>query len=138
MFRFLFWAAVIAGAIMVGGQVFPVYYNNMKAENVFEGVAKNMADQSESDIRQRVLELLNTQGVKVADMPDEFLNNLRISQSNGKLQIGSEYHVTLWLIGAPQSVDPDSDYLESEVEPMDKLRLRARMDFDFAPYQETP
>ena len=138
MFRFLFWAAVIAGAIMVGGQVFPVYYNNMKAENVFEGVAKNMADQSESDIRQRVLELLNTQGVKVADMPDEFLNNLRISQSNGKLQIGSEYHVTLWLIGDTQSVDPDSDYLESEVEPMDKLRLRARMDFDFAPYQETP
>ncbi|MDX8383848.1 MAG: hypothetical protein R8M45_07190 [Ghiorsea sp.] len=138
MFKMIFWVALIGGGVFVGAQVLPLYNNNMKAENVFEGAAKNLTSQSESDVKKRMLELFKAQGVDMAALPDEFMDNLTIEKNNGKLQIGSEYHVTLWLLGAPVSVDPEEEYKESDVEPMDKLRLRARLDFDFAPYQETP
>ncbi len=138
MFKLLFWVGLIGGGVFVGGQVLPVYYNNMKIENVFEGVAQNMPSSQEEDVRKRINELLKVQSIDMSALPAEFSENLTVSNKNGKLQVGSEYHITLWLIGKPVSVDPESDYKESEVKPMDKLRLRARMDFDFSPYRETP
>ncbi|MDQ6989686.1 MAG: hypothetical protein Q9M19_07370 [Mariprofundaceae bacterium] len=138
MFKWLFWLVLIGSSVFVGAQVLPIYNNNMKIDNVFEGVARNLASGSAADARSRVLGLLAIQGVDREALPDTFIENLFVEKNNGKLQIGSEYHITLWLLGEPVSVDPDEEYKASDVEPMDKLRLRARMDFDFAPYQETP
>jgi len=137
MFKMLFWVALIGGGISVVSQVIPVYNNNMKIDNTFKGIVKNLSSQSESVVKKRMMELFKVQSVDLDALPDEFLENLSITKNRGKLQIGSEYHVVLWLLGTP-TIDPESDYKESEVEPMDKLRLRARMDFDFTPYQETP
>lgn len=137
MVKILFWLSIIAGGILVGGQVIPVYYNNIKIVNVFEGTAQNLKNQDESHISKRIYELIKIQSVDVKALPKEFFENISITKMNGKLQIGSKYHIVLWLLGPPQSVDPEDDYKESDVKPMDKLRLRARMDFDFEPFAES-
>ncbi len=138
MFKVIFWLGLIGGSVFVAAQVLPLYNNNMKIDNVFEGVAKNLASQSEADAKKRVLKLLKAQGVDMKALPEEFMSSLNVRKEDGKLQVSAEYHIVLWLLGAPESVDPDEEYKEADVAPMDKLRLRARMDFDFAPYQETP
>ena len=138
MFKLLFWLALIGGSVFIGGQVIPVYYNNLKVQNVFEGTAENLVTETEGAVKRRIDELFKIQTIDLQALPPEFFDNLTISKEDGKLQIATEYHITLWLLGPPESVDPDKEYKESEVKPMDKLRLRARMDFDFAPYAETP
>jgi len=138
MFKLLFWLALIGAGVFVGGQTIPVYYNNLKVQNIFEGTAENLSSQTEGEIKRRIDELFEIQTVDLQALPPEFFDNLSISKEDGKLQIGTEYHITLWLLGPPESVDPDKDYKESEVKPMDKLRLRARMDLDFSPYAESP
>jgi len=138
MFKLLFWLALIGGGVFVGGQVIPVYYNNLKVQNIFEGTAENLSTQTEDEVKRRIDELFKIQTVDLQALPPDFFDNLSITKEDGKLKIGTEYHITLWLFGPPESVDPDKEYKESEVKPMDKLRLRARMDFDFAPYAETP
>jgi len=138
MFKWLFWLGLIASGVFVGGQVIPVYYNNLKVKNIFEGTAENLVTQTEGEVKRRIDELFKIQTVDLQALPPEFFDNLSITKEDGKLKIGTEYHITLWLLGPPESVDPNEEYKESEVKPMDKLRLRARMDFDFAPYAETP
>ena len=118
-------------------QVIPVYYNNIKINNVFEGVAQKTS-LTETTAGWRINKLFDIQSIDIEALPKSFFDNLSITKENGKFKIGSEYHITLWLFGKPQKIDPESDYKESEVEPMDKIRLTGRMDFDFAPYQETP
>jgi len=138
MFKWLFWLGLIGGGVFVGGQVIPVYYNNMKIQNIFEGVATNLSSQPQDLVEERINELFQVQTVDRSALPREFHKNLSIANENGKLQIGSEYHVTLWLLDRPTSVNPDDEYEEADVKGMDKLRIRARLDFDFAPYAETP
>ncbi len=138
MFKWAFWLGLIAAGVFVGGQVIPVYYNNLKVQNIFEGAAENLVTQSEQEIAMRVRELFQIQSVDTQALPPEFFDNLEIQKEDGKLHIGTTYHIRLWLLGPPEGVDPDQPYKESEVKPMDKLKLRARLDFDFAPHAETP
>jgi len=138
MFKLIFWLGLIGGGVFVGGQVFPIYYNNVKIDNVFEGIATNLVSASESDVRKRLRELLDVRGVDVKALPDDFLDNLEVIKENGKLKVSSEYHVIVWLLGEPVNMDFEQDYKESEIEPMNKLRLKARIDLDFYPSQETP
>jgi len=137
MFKLTFWVALIGGIVLVAGQVIPAHYNNMKVENVFEGVAKSMANSSEADIRKRMNELLKSQSVDLKALPKSFFDNLYIEKEDGKLYVGTEYHLVLWILGKPTSVDPDEEYSESDVKGMDKIRMKARMDFDFAPQKES-
>ena len=138
MFKLLFWLTLLGGIFFVGAQVTPVYYNNLKIENIFEGVAQNLSTRTEGEVRGRIMQLMDIQSVDLKILPDDFIQNIVVNNENGKLQVSSEYHVVLWLLGKPQSVDPQEEYKESDVKPMDKIRLRARMDFDFAPSKQTP
>ncbi len=138
MFKWLFLLGLIGGGVFVGGQVIPVYYNNLKIQNIFEGVTQNLENKSLDELGRRVDELFSIQTIDEKILPPEFHENLSIINENGKIKIGSEYHVTLWLLGKPTSVNPDEEYAEVDVKGMDKLRLRTRLDFDFAPYAETP
>jgi len=137
MFKLVFWVALIGIPVFVGAQVVPVVYNNMKIENVFEGASKNLIKSSETDVKKRIYELLRAQSVDFKILPKTFSENFIVEKENGKLYISSEYHVVIWLLGKP-SIDPDGDYNESDVSASDKLKVRARMDFDFAPHAETP
>jgi len=138
MFKFVFWFGLIGVGVFVGGQVGPAYYNNMKIDNIFEGVATNLVSLTEPDVRSRLNKLLKVQGVDIKDLPHAFSDNLEIIKEDGKLKISSEYHLIIWLLGEPVNMDLEQDYKESEIEPMNKLRLKARIDLDFYPSQETP
>jgi hypothetical protein len=138
MFKWAFWLGLIALAVLIGSKLIPVYYMNLKIQNVFQGIVENSVRRSVSEIKVRAMEILEVQGVEVLALPDSFLKNLVINESDGKILIKSKYHIVVWFLGAPQSVNPDEEYAEKDVAPMDKLRLRARMDIDFAPHAETP
>ena len=113
-------------------------YNNLKIQNIFEGVANGLADKSDDRIQDRINELFRLQTVDLASLPEDFFENLTVTRENGKLQIFSDYHITLWLLDRPTSVNPDSDYKPSDVKGLDKLRLKTRLDFDFSPFAESP
>jgi len=50
------------------------------------------------------------------------------------VKISSYYHLTVWLIGPVEGVDPESDYDPKDLKGMDKLRDKLRKDFEFEPY----
>lgn len=138
MFKFFFWIALIGAAVVTAAQVIPVQYNNMKVENVFEGAVSNLNTSSTDKIASRLPSLLRSQSVDIKALPEEFFEHLSITKDGNKLTISSKYHVVLWLLGEPTSVDINSDYQASELEMMDKIRLKARLDFDFSPMRVTP
>ncbi|MDQ7002224.1 MAG: DUF4845 domain-containing protein [Ghiorsea sp.] len=138
MFKLLFWLGLIGGGVFFGGQVIPVYYNNYKVQNIFDGAAENLSTEMEGEIKRRIEELLKIETVDLQALPADFFDNLSITKEDGKLKIGTKYHIRLWLLDPPESVYSDKDYKESEVKPIDKLRLRAHMDFNFAPHAESP
>jgi len=138
MFKLAFWGGLIAVTVLVASKLIPVYYDNMKIQNIFEGVSQNMSNSSVSDVKGRIRELLKIQSVDTQALPHSFFENMAVTKDNGKLIVESNYHVIVWFLGEPQSVDPDEEYAEKDVEPMDKLRLRTRMDIDFSPHAQTP
>ncbi len=138
MFKIAFWVSVLAAIVLVGSKVIPVYYDNLKIQNIFEGVTQNLVNSSVDDVKKRVMELLKIQSVDTQALPQTFFENLEVSKRDGKLHVSSSYHVRIWLLGAPQSINPDEEYDEKDVAFMDKLKLRARLDFDFAPAAITP
>ncbi len=138
VFKLLIFLAVIAAIVVVGYKVIPVYNAYWKAEDSFESVSRNMSDASLERIQKRLPEVFGIKYLEHDDLPKEFYDNLVIRADGNRVEISSSYHVTVWLLGPPESVDPDGDYQESDVKGMDKLRLKARMDFDFEPHAATP
>lgn len=136
--KLLMLLAVIGGAVVVGYNVFPVYNTYWKVEESFESVTRNMSNQSVGEIRNRLPEIFDIKYLSRTDLPKEFYEHLEIEADGNRVQIKSSYHVTVWLLGPPVSVDPDSEYKASDVKGMDKLRLKTRLDFDFEPHAETP
>ncbi len=138
MFKIAFWLGLLVAGVLVGSKVIPVYYDNIKLQNIFEGVTENLLKTSEAKIILRIQDLIDIQGVNRQALPQEFFDHLSVVKNDGKLSVSSAYHVTVWLLGPPEMVDPNKEYAEKDIPPMDKLRLRARLDFDFSPYAETP
>jgi len=138
MIKLLFWGALLAFGVMAGYKIIPVYNAQWKIQDAFEALTRNMADKDETRIRRRLPDLLKMKYLARGDVPQEFYDNIVINADGGQVEISSEYHVTLWLIGPVEGVDPDSEYDESDLEGMDKLRHKLRRDFDFEPYAKTP
>lgn len=138
MLKLGFWVLLMVAVVGSAYQVMPIYYNNIKVENTFEGVVANLTDSPIDKTKARLSRLLDSQNVDLSALPEEFFENLVINKEEGRLSISSEYHIVVWLLGEPTSIDPDGEYLESDVEFMDKLRLKARLDLDFAPSRITP
>jgi len=138
MFKVIFWLVIIASVVVVGGKAFPVYYNNVKVQNVFEGIAVGLPNGEDDEINTRMQALFRFQGVNGEKLPASFYENLTLRRNDGKLEISTNYHVIVWIFGKPTSINPNEDYLESDVKGLDKLRLKAKIDFDFAPRAITP
>lgn len=134
----LFWLAVIGSGVYVGYQILPVYNASWKIQDAFDGVATNMADSTESDIRDRLPELFKIKYLSKHEVPQEFYDNIAIEADGNRVKISSYYHVTVWLFGPVRGVDPDSNYTEADLKGMDKIRNKLRFDYDFEPYAETP
>jgi hypothetical protein len=138
MIKLLFLGAVIGFGVMAGYKILPVYNAQWKIQDAFEATSRNMADKDEVRIRRRLPALFQMKYLAHGDVPQEFYDNIVITADGGQVEISSEYHVTLWLLGPVEGVDPDLEYDESELKGMDKLRHKLRQDYDFEPYAKTP
>ncbi len=138
MIKIMFWLVLIGAGAMVGYKIIPVYNANWKVQDTFDGLVRNMADESEGAIRKRLPDLFRIKYLARGDLPEQFYENLVIEADGGRVKIHSEYDVTIWLLGPIEDVDSESNYEESDLKGMDKLRHKARQDFHFEPYAETP
>lgn len=130
--------AIIFCAAWVALEVVPVYNANWKIQDTFDGVVRNMSDADEAAIRKRLPDLYKIKYLAPGDVPQAYYDNLQINADGNGVSISSNYHVTIWLMGPVQEVDPESDYSESDLKGMDKIRHKLRIDLDFEPYAETP
>ena len=138
MIKIMFWLVIIGFGVVVGYKIIPVYNAYWKVQDTFDGVVVRMADKSEGNIRERLPALFKIKYLAREDVPNQFYENLQIKASGGRVEIYSQYDVTVWVLGPVEDVDPDSEYEESELKGMDKIRHKARRDFHFEPYAETP
>ncbi len=130
--------AVLSAGAWAAYNVLPVYNAYWKVQDVFESAARNMAGSTASEIRARLPDLFFVKYLKHDDLPQEFYDNLDIRADGNRVTMTSSYHVTVWLLGPVESVDPDSDYDPAALRGMDRLRDALRLDFDFEPHAETP
>ncbi len=138
MTKLLIVLALIGSAVLAGYKILPVYNAQWNIQDAFEAISRNMADSDEAKIRKRLPTLFKMKYLAHGDVPQEFYDNIVINADGGKVEISSEYHVTVWLLGPVEGVDPDSEYDESDLEGMDKIRHKLRQDYDFEPYAKTP
>jgi len=138
MIKFMLLLFVLAGGTWYGYVLIPVYNAEWKIQDTFDGIVRNMADDSEGMIRNRLPELFHVKYLAPGDVPQEFYSNLQIESSGGRVTISSSYHVTVWPLGPVKSVDSESDYDPTTLKGMDLLRHKLRRDFDFEPHAETP
>jgi len=136
--KMLIMLALIGAVVITGYKIIPVYNTQWKVQDVFESVSRNMADKDEAAIRKRLPTLYKVKYLAQGDLPKEFYDNLVIRADGGQVEISSEYHVTVWILGPVEEVDADSEYEESDLKGMDKIRHKLRQDFDFEPYAKTP
>jgi len=136
--KLLFILAVLAAGIWSGYNIIPVYNAYWKVQDAFESVTRNLSDVPANRIRVKLPDIFHVKYIAYEDLPKEFYDNLEIKADGGRVEISSAYHVTLWLLGPLESTDPDEAYTDKDLKGMDKLRDKARLDFDFEPYAETP
>lgn len=136
--KLLFGLAVLAGVVWYGYNVIPVYNSYWSVKDAFQSIAHDRANQDAADIREALPDILHVMYINPDDLPKEFYTNLEIKADGNRVDISSHYHVTVWLLGPVQGVDPDSNYDKADLKGMDKLRDKARLDFDFEPHAETP
>ena len=136
--KMIFWLAVIGAAGWVAVAVTNVYFIDWKVQEIFDGAAHNSGGRTVAEIQAKMPELYRLNSILPGDLPDEYYDNLLISVTDGKAYISSFYHVTVWLIGPPEDVNPDEEYDDADLRGLDKVRAKLRMDFDFAPSSSTP
>ncbi|MDQ6960305.1 MAG: DUF4845 domain-containing protein [Mariprofundaceae bacterium] len=138
MIKLLFVLAVLSGGIWSAYNIVPVYNTEWKVQDAFDAVADNLSGQPAEVIRIRLPDIFHVKYIAHNDLPAEFYDNLQIRADGGRIEISSAYHVTIWLLGPLESVNSDENYTSSDLKGMDKLRDKARIDYDFEPYAETP
>jgi len=136
--KLLFVLAVLAAGIWASYNIIPVYNTYWKVQDALDAVTRNLSGQSAGAIRSRLPNIFHVKYIAYNDLPSEFYDNLKIRVDGGKINISSVYHVTLWLLGPLESVNSDEAYTAKDLKGMDKLRDKARLDFEFEPHAETP
>lgn len=138
MTKVLFWLIIFSLSAWQGLQILQVYQTSWKVQDVFEGITRNMATASEADIQKRLPTLLKIQFISRDDLPEEFYTNLRIKTGDGRVEIFTEYQMTIWPLGPVEAIDEDGTYDPKQLKGTDKLRDKTRLDFKFEPYAATP
>ncbi|HXH64134.1 MAG TPA: DUF4845 domain-containing protein [Mariprofundaceae bacterium] len=138
MIKLMFWLALLAGGVWYGYNVIPVYNTYWNVKDVFKSISRDMASDNEATIRERLPDIMHVKYIAHEDLPPAFYKNLEIKADGNRVDISSYYHVTVWLLGPVQGVDSSSPYDKKDLKGMDRLRDKARLDFDFEPHAETP
>lgn len=135
LIKMLLVLAILAGGAWAGYLVLPVYNTYWKVQDAFGSVARNLTNLSESEIRGRLPDVLHVDYIEPSDLPQAFYDHLNIKADGGRVEIASSYHVSVWLLGKPESAGQDENRIAST---MDGLRAKGRLDFYFHPYAKTP
>jgi Domain of unknown function (DUF4845) len=138
MIKLMFWLALLAGGVWYGYNVIPVYNTYWNVRDAFKNIARDRANEDAAEIRNALPDILHVEYISHDDLPPEFYKNLEIKADGNRVDISSFYHVTVWLLGPVQGVDPDSNYSKTDLKGLDKLRDAARLDYEFEPHAETP
>jgi hypothetical protein len=138
LIKLLFGLAVLAGVVWYGYNVIPVYNTYWSVKDAFKNIVDNRANDDATTIRNALPDILHVQYVNHDDLPPAFYNNLKIKADGNRVDISSYYHVTVWLLGPVQGVDPDSNYNKKDLKGLDLLRDKARLDFNFEPHAASP
>jgi len=136
--KLLFVLAVLAAGTVAAYKIVPVYSTYWKVQDALDAVTRNLSGQPARRIRARLPDIFHVKYIAYNDLPQEFYDNLQIKVDGGRIEISSVYHVTLWLLGPLESTDPNEAYTAKDLKGMDKIRDKARLDFNFEPYAETP
>ena len=138
LIKVMFGLAVLAGVVWYGYNVIPVYNTYWSVKDAFKNIVDNRANDDATTIRDALPDILHVQYVNHDDLPPSFYNNLKIKADGNRVDISSYYHVTVWLLGPVQGVDPDSNYNKKNLKGLDLLRDKARLDFNFEPHAASP
>jgi len=137
MFKFLFWLMLITVVVWNGFLGFRAYYNNWQAEDVFTFLAENKATASQTEVRNHMKKMFAVKYITSADFPVEFFDNLTIKANGTLVEISSYYLVTLWPLGMVEERDDDGSYHPDDLQGLDILRDKIRIDLEFEPYAIT-
>lgn len=136
LIKMLLVLAILGGALRVGYLILPAYSVYWKVQDTFESLTRNLSNLSESAIRGRLPDALHVQGLLPSDLPQAFYDHLNIQADGTHLEISSDYHVAVWLLGKPERVDRSVN--KTDLQGVEKLQYRGRMVFHFHPYAKTP
>jgi len=138
LIKLMFVLLILGIGTWVSFAVLPVYSTYWKVEDAFESMSRNLANRTAEGVLRKLPEVFHVKYISQKDLPQEFYDNLKIKADGNRIEISSAYHVTIWLLGPLEGVNPDEGYTAGDLKGMDKLRDKARLDFDFEPYAETP
>lgn len=134
MVKAICWLMVVGFLLWYGMLVFLAHYTNWKVQDVFTSVTENLPTASEEEIRTRLPKLYTVMYIEPSDLPQEFYDNIEIRREGNMLEVSSVYTVTIWPLGPVERLDEEGGYLPEELEGMDIVRNKLRMDIEFEPY----
>ncbi len=130
----LFWLALVGFVLLNGALIAQAYYNNSKVQGCFESLAELMPEADESAILAKMDALFRLQYIDKQDFPDEFYDELMISATGYGVEISSFYDVVIWPAGKVEAVNERDEYDVDDLEGMDVLKHKLRIDLTFNPY----
>lgn len=134
LFKMMFWLALIGFVLLNGALIAQAYYNNSKAQDIFESLADAMPKADASAVQAKMDVLFRLQYIARDDFPDAFYDELIINATGYGLEISSLYDVTIWPIGQVEGVDAAGAYEVDDLVGMDLYKHKFRIDLRFEPY----
>jgi len=136
--KLLLWLAVAGFVLLNGALIGSAYYNNSKVQECFESLSSKMPEANESEIRAKMDALFRMQYIAADDLPDAFYAALQINATGNGVEISSLYQITIWPFGAVEAVDEFGEYGLDDLQGLDILKHKARLDLSFEPYAISP
>ena len=137
IFSMMIWGIIFGALGIYATAMWPVYSAYWKVQGTFDGVAKNLSELSEQDIRERLPKLLRTQYLNPKSLPAEFYDHLEIeADGEGYVKISSSYHVMVWFLGEPAVVESESGVTQP-LSFVDQWRDKLNHMAEFRPYAES-
>ena len=134
MIKVLLWLALLGGVVWNGFLIFTAHYNNWQAEDVFALLVEKRHSASESEARRHMKKLFELKYISRDDFPEEFFDNLSITATGSGLEVSSWYEVTIWPLGSVQQRDEDGSYHPDDLQGLDIIRDKLRVELEFEPY----
>ncbi|MDQ6999031.1 MAG: hypothetical protein Q9M17_09995 [Mariprofundus sp.] len=134
VFKMLFWLALLGFVTLNGALIAQAYYNNSKAQGCFESLSQKMPAADEAAILAKMDTIFHVQYIDKQDFPPAFYDELVINATGFGVEISTVYDVTIWPLGQVEALDEVGAYDPDNLEGLDVLKHKFRIDLSFNPY----